>query len=117
MDFYIPNADVYTLLQTVATATGATVDMGNPDTVATLPAITYYNGANDPTLTHDKEIATQTLEIIIDIWSKTASSASAIMVELVQTMHANNYMIKSSNDVPDPTEGVVHKTMTFKLIK
>lgn len=118
MDFYEPSTDVYNLLQEVATACGATVDMGEPETVTAMPAFTYFVPSNEPTYTHDVAIGKQVIEIVIDIWAEDMQTANTMLSTLVATFNTARYMLTLANDVPDPsTNRVAHKHTTFKLIK
>lgn len=120
MDYYNPNPAVYDIIQTVATANGATADMGEPETTAALPAITYSVPSNQLEHTHDEQsrIGKQDIDITVDVWADSGDTASTLVNALVTAFHNAGYMVTSTNDVPDPSDRrVVHKTMTIKLIK
>lgn len=110
---YNPKPDLYTTLKGV---TGVTVYQQYPETFNTLPALTFTVPRNETKHQLDGELAYQDIEITVDIWAMTSTSASSVLADLYDTMKTAGYMLTFSSDVPN-NEKVLHITTQFKFIE
>lgn len=100
---YIPKQDIYEKLQ----ETGVTVLQGAQETYPKAPAITFSISDNATELNLDNEIASQSIIVVVDIWTDTSMEASALQSASEILMRELGYKMTYSADVPRP-EGALH---------
>lgn len=108
----IPNETIYNILSSI---TGVEVYYRRPEVIESFPSISYYISENTPTVTLDKSIAFQRVEVVVDIWTETLKEGADILQELESTMRVNNFVLSFSSEVSDPA-GVSHITTRFNFI-
>ena len=94
---YLPKTDVYTSLK----ALPYFVSQSKPAVFTDLPAVIFGVGNNAVTADLDGAIASQEVEIQIDIWAEDSATASSILSEVEAIMRSNLYTLSFSNDVPN----------------
>jgi hypothetical protein len=94
---YLPKTDVYNSLK----ALPYFVSQSQPAVFTELPAVIFSVGNNAVTADLDGAIASQEIEIQIDIWAEDSVSASSALSEVEGIMRSNLYIMSFSNDVPN----------------
>ena len=94
---YLPKADVYNSLKTL----NYHVSQTQPAIFTDLPAIIFSVGNNAVSTDLDGEIASQDIEIQIDIWAEDSVTASTVLSQVEELMRSNLYIMSFSNDVPN----------------
>ena len=94
---YLPKTDVYNSLK----ALPYYVSQTHPDVFTDLPAIIFSVGNNAITPDLDGSIASQDVEIQLDIWAEDSVTASTMLSQVEETMRSNLYIMSFSNDVPN----------------
>lgn len=94
---YLPKADVYNSLK----ALPYYVSQTQPPIFNDLPAIIFSVGNNAVSTDLDGDIASQDIEIQIDIWAEDSVTASEILSQVEEIMRSNLYILSFSNDVPN----------------
>mgnify|MGYP003303038013 CR=1 FL=1 len=94
---YLPKTDVYNSLK----ALPYFVSQSQPAVFTELPAVIFSVGNNAVTADLDGAIASQEIEIQIDIWAEDSVSASSALSEVEAIMRSNLYIMSFSNDVPN----------------
>ena len=112
MSIYEPKADLYAALTTL----GYPVMQSSESDFSELPCITFYITGNDASYTLDNQIASQTVEVVIDIWSENTEDISQIFKDLEVLMRSNFYKLNYSSDVPNIDNNVHHMTTRFIMI-
>ena len=72
-----------------------------PDVFTDLPAIIFKVGNNGVSVDLDGGIASQDIEIQIDIWASDSITASTVLSKVEEIMRSNFYIMSFSNDVPN----------------
>lgn len=108
-----PNIAVYNQLMTIAGV--ESVGKPNQNVFTTLPALTYTVPLNQVTRDLDNDIASQNIEVIIDIWTETSVGGCDLLVIVESKMRELGYNLDFSGEVPNPTEDVYHTTTRFRL--
>jgi len=111
-NFYIPKQDIMTILSGID---GAVAYQRLPQTGAEFPCFSFYINENTPTVDLGKQIGYQSVEVVIDIWSKTSTQCSSLLVALEQAMRSHDWVMTFSADVNDPN-GLFHTTSRFYLL-
>lgn len=94
---YLPKTDVYNSLK----ALPYHVSQTHPDIFTDLPAIIFSVGNNSVSTDLDCEIASQSIEIQVDIWAEDSVMASTVLSQVEEIMRSNLYILSFSNDVPN----------------
>ena len=94
---YLPKADVYDSLKTLPYFVSQT----QPAIFNDLPAIIFSVGNNGISVDLDGDIASQDVEIQIDIWAEDSVTASTVLSQVEKIMRSNFYIMSFSNDVPN----------------
>lgn len=94
---YLPKADVYDSLK----ALPYFVSQTQPAIFNDLPAIIFSVGNNGVSVDLDGDIASQDVEIQIDIWAEDSVTASTVLSQVEEIMRSNFYIMSFSNDVPN----------------
>jgi hypothetical protein len=94
---YLPKADVYDSLK----ALPYFVSQTQPAIFNDLPAIIFSVGNNGVSVDLDGDIASQDIEIQIDIWAEDSVTASTVLSQVEEIMRSNFYIMSFSNDVPN----------------
>lgn len=109
-----PNVAVYEKLSTIDGV--ASVGRTNQNVFTDFPALTYMVVLNQLNRDLDNEIAGQTIEVVVDIWSETSVGASDLLVEVEAKMRELDYTLVFSGDVPNPNEEIYHITSRFRTV-
>lgn len=109
-----PNVDIYNQLNTISGV--ASVGRTNQNVFVDFPALTYMVVQNQIERDLDNEIAGQTIEVVVDIWSETSVGASDLLVEVEAKMRELDYTLTFSGDVPNPNEDIYHMTSRFRRV-
>lgn len=94
---YLPKADIYNSLKTLNYYVSQTM----PAVFTELPAITFSVGNNAVSTDLDGAIASQDIEVTIDIWAEDSVTASTVLSQVEELMRSNLYILSFSNDVPN----------------
>ena len=94
---YLPKADVYESLKGLPFY----VSQIKPAVFTELPAVIFSVGNNAITTDLDGAIASQDIEIQIDIWAEDSVTASTALYQVEEIMRSNLYSMSFSNDVPN----------------
>ena len=94
---YLPKTDVYNSLK----ALPYFVSQSQPAVFTDLPAVIFSVGNNAVTADLDGAIASQDVEIQLDIWAEDSVTASSALSEVEAIMRSNQYIMSFSNDVPN----------------
>jgi hypothetical protein len=94
---YLPKTDVYNILKSL----NYYVSQSQPSVFTDLPAITFYVGNNTVDTDLDNNIASQDVEIVIDIWAEDSVTASNVLSQVEEQMRLNLYSMSFSSDVPN----------------
>lgn len=112
-----PNTTVYEALKTLITEAGVkSVGKPNQNVFTEFPAITYRIADNHNTLDLDNEIASQTVEVVVDIWSDKSMGATDLLPLVEAKLRPLFYNCVFSSEVPNPTEDVYHVTARFRAV-
>lgn len=109
---YIPSTKVMEILEKLE---GVKVYKNRPEKIAELPSVTYYIANNRVEADLGKEIGYQEIEVVVDIWTRTAKEGAGILSDLEESMREEGFMLSFSSDVNDP-DGVNHITNRFNFI-
>lgn len=110
---YLPKSDIYSALNSI---TGVKVLQGSQATVATVPSITFFISDNATELDLSNKIASQAVEVTIDIWASNSANADTLLAQVETNMRALGYRLDYSTDVPDP-DNICHINSRFTGIK
>lgn len=110
---YLPKSDLYSLLKTLS----YTVEQHQPIVFTSLPAITFRVGNNSVDLDMDNTIASQDIDIFIDMWADSSVVASQMLSEVEALLRQHGYKLTFSGDIPNPDEGLYHISTRFSTIK
>ena len=105
---YLPKTDVYNSLK----ALPYYVSQTHPAVFTDLPAIIFSVGNNALTTDLDGNIASQDVEIQLDIWAEDSVTASTMLSQVEEIMRSNLYIMSFSNDVPN-VSGLHHIVCRF----
>lgn len=94
---YLPKADVFESLKALNYYTA----QSQPAVFTDTPAIIFSVGNNAVNVDLDGAIASQDIEISIDIWADDSVTASKVLSQVEEVMRSNNYIMSYSNDVPN----------------
>lgn len=94
---YLPKTDVYNSLKGLPYHVSQT----HPAIFTELPAIIFSVGNNSVSADLDGDIASQDVEVQIDIWAEDSVTASSILSQVEEIMRSNLYIMSFSNDVPN----------------
>lgn len=94
---YLPKKDIYNSLKSL----GYSVEQTQPDAFIDLPCIIFKIDDNSIDLDLDNNIASQSIEVQIDIWDETSVGSSKVLSEVEEIMRSNEYKMTYSNDVPN----------------
>lgn len=109
---YLPKTDVYNSLKELPYHVSQT----QPAIFTELPAVIFSVGNNSVSTDLNGDIASQNIEIQIDIWAEDSVTASAVLSQVEEIMRSNLYIMSFSNDVPN-VSNLYHVVSRFtKLI-
>lgn len=109
---YLPKSDIYNSLKVLPYHVSQT----QPAIFTDLPAIVFSVGNNAVSTDLDGEIASQDIEIQIDIWAEDSVTASTVLSQVEEIMRSNLYIMSFSNDVPN-VSNLYHTVCRFaKLV-
>ena len=98
-------ATVYGALSTIA---GVKVILSTQSTPAVFPTVAYAVSDNRNTISLEGEHLTQNAEIVIDVFAKSSTSASATLAKVDSKMIAIGWYQTFMQDVPDPDAEIYH---------
>jgi len=103
-----------TVYATLSTLTGVSVSQGDQTVFNDLPAVTYNlsNNINNHDLSGN--ILSQDAEIKVDIWGTTSTEASGVLAQVAEVLLPIGYMLKYTQDVPNPSDDIFHITTRFR---
>lgn len=96
---YLPKTDIYNNLKTIND--NYYVAQYQPPTFNTLPAIIFRVGSNTINTDLDNTIASQDIEIILDIYANDSITASNVLSEVENTLRNMEYRMTYSSDIPN----------------
>ena len=94
---YLPKTDVYDSLKALPYFVAQT----QPAVFTELPAVIFNVGNNAITTDLDGAIASQDIEIKVDVWAEDSITASLVLSQVEEIMRSNKYIMSFSNDVPN----------------
>ena len=94
---YLPKTDVYDSLKALPYFVAQT----QPAVFTELPAVIFNVGNNAITADLDGTIASQDIEIKVDVWAEDSITASLVLSQVEEIMRSNKYIMSFSNDVPN----------------
>ena len=94
---YLPKTDVYDSLKALPYFVAQT----QPAVFTELPAVIFNVGNNAITTDLDGTIASQDIEIKVDVWAEDSITASLVLSQVEEIMRSNKYIMSFSNDVPN----------------
>lgn len=97
---YLPKTDIYNSLKTL----NYFVSQTQPTIFTDLPAVIFQVGNNGVSADLDGDIASQDIEIQIDIWAEESVTASTVLSQVEKLMRSNQYIMVYSNDVPNVSD-------------
>lgn len=111
---YIPKTQIYDKLK----ALGYYCHQGAQAVFADeeVPAITFRIDNNSVNLDLDNNIASQDIEVVIDIWADDSPTASSILSKVEEAMRSIGYRLTYSADVPSPDGCLFHHNCRFVTI-
>lgn len=95
---YLPKADLYNRLKTLPYFVAQT----KPAVFTELPAVMFGIGNQAVRADLDGGIASQEIEIQMDIWAEDSVSASEAVSRVEGIMRSNQYRMSYASDVPNP---------------
>lgn len=107
---YLPKTDIYNILKSINNS--YYVSQTQPPTFNTLPAIVFRIGDNSINTDLDNTIASQDIEVIIDIWAEDSVTASNVLSLVEESMRLNLWRMSFSSDVPN-TGNLYHINCRF----
>lgn len=112
-----PNTIVYEKLKELVTSQDVqSVGKPNRNVFSAFPAVTYMIANNSVTRDLDNEIASQNIEVVIDIYDDKSVHATDVLVLVEAKMRELDYSLIFSADVPNPTEDIYHITARFQAM-
>lgn len=78
-----------------------------------IPAITFRIDNNSVNLDLDNQIASQDINVVVDVWADDSITASKILSEAEEVMRVNGYHLTYSADVPQPKGCLFHINCRF----
>ena len=108
---YLPKTDIYNGLKTL----GYYVSQTQPAIFTDLPVIVFNVGNNAVSTDLDGNIASQDIEIQLDIWAEDSVTASTVLSQVEELMRSNLYILSFSNDVPN-TSSLYHIACRFAKV-
>lgn len=109
---YLPKHDVYTALSSIPSVT---VLQGSQNTIASVPAITFFISDNNAELDLSNQITSQAVQVTVDIWGKNSANADSLLSQAETKLRALGYRLSYAADVPDP-DNICHITTRFDSI-
>lgn len=111
---YTPKTQIYTKLK----ALGYYCHQGAQAVFADneVPAITFRVDNNSVNLDLDNEIASQDIDVVVDIWADDSVTASRILSETEGAMRELGYRLTYSADVPSPEGCLFHINCRFVTV-
>ena len=94
---YLPKKDVYNALKTLNVGVSQT----QPTTFNELPFINFEVTDNNLNLFLDNSIASQYIEVKIDIWANSSVEASNLLSRVEEVMRQDLYLMTFSADIPN----------------
>lgn len=94
---YLPKTDIFNSLKTL----NYFVSQSQPPIFTDLPAVIFGVSNNAVSTDLDGEIASQDIEIMIDIWAEDSVTASTVLSQVEELMRSKQYIMSFSNDVPN----------------
>lgn len=112
---FLPKQEIYEGLSSLGyfTLQGAQAVFADEE----VPAITFRIDDNAVELDLDNEIASQTVQVVVDIWADDSVQASTMLQETEEVMRGINYRLEYSADVPQPQGCLYHITCRFIATK
>ena len=98
-------ATVYGVLSTI---TGVKVILSTQSTPASFPTVAYAVSDNRNTISLEGEHLTQNAEVVIDIFAKSSTSASATLAQVDDKFRSIGWYQTFMQDVPDPDAEIYH---------
>jgi len=110
---YLPKTAVYTALNTIP---NVEVLQGSQKTIVEVPAITFFVSDNSAELDLGNEIASQNVQVTVDIWAENSSAADSLLSQAETKMRGLGYRLSYMADIPDP-ENICHVTTRYDGIQ
>lgn len=110
---YLPKTEVYTALATIP---NCTVLQAAQKTLVEAPAITFFVTDNSANLDLSNSIASQNVEVTVDIWGTNSSNADSLLSQAETKLRALGYRLAFCIDVPD-SQNICHINTRFDAIK
>lgn len=105
---YLPKADIFNKLKEL----GHKVTQVQPTIFNELPVIVFQVTGNSNELFLDNTIATQSIDVQIDIWADSSVEASNLLSQVEEKMRSDFYNLNYSADVPN-TGNIFHIVTRF----
>lgn len=118
-DFETKEAEIYSILKDLVVDgidDEIFVSQDRPEVMEKLPAVTFYILDNFPIIDLSREVKTQKVQLVVDLWGDTSIVTGKLLTEVESRLRQRDYLLVSSRRVPDP-EGVVlnHVVATFNF--
>lgn len=81
-----------------------------------VPAITFRIDNNSVNLDLDKDIRSQDIQAVVDIWADDSLTASEILSKVEEAMRGIDYQMTYSADVPSPEGCLFHIQCRFSTV-
>lgn len=105
---YLPKADILNRLNEL----GHKVTQTQPTVFNELPVLVFQVTGNSNELFLDNTIATQSIDVQIDIWADSSVEASNLLSQVEEKMRSDFYNLNYSADVPN-TGNIFHIVTRF----
>lgn len=107
-----PNQTVYEALFAI----DGVEEVGKPsrNVFTTFPALTYAVSQNQVNRDLNNEIASQNVEVNVDIWHDSSVGATALLTKVEEAMRGLSFNLDFSSEVPNPDPNVFHISTRFR---
>lgn len=105
-----PKAEIKSILDEIS---GAVSYQSKPRLLKVFPALIFYIAENTPSYVLEKDVAYQSIQVVIDIYAKTSKESGALLIALESKMLENGYRLTLSQDVPN--DDFSHITTRFNI--
>lgn len=105
---YLPKKDVYNTLKSLKVSVSQT----QPTTFNELPFINFEVTNNRADLFLNNTIASQSIEVKVDIWANSSVEASNLLSQVEEVMRNDLYQLTFSADIPN-TGNIFHISTRF----
>lgn len=113
---YLPKSDIYNTLKALESDTqiaGLKVYQSHPEKFNSLPIVTFTITNNTINTFLDNSIASQDIDVQVDIWGSTQKQCGEILSKVEEKMRASLYRMTYSADIPNLDGKVKHIICRF----